>query len=650
MKLYTSTHVRYAILLLLLSLMRNFLVVSANGIDSSMPTEEFHDLDDQNGSENGASSSESGYGIETISNTQQSQNSKPANIINRFSQVITREVMNRFQLKQFRLPTFSFHPPWDRQRGKRKGNSIAATDQNKVSIVNMNNVKKIGAFCPPEVAVEDTDSESEDSASMDDGSLVSCEPDSAQTIAMDDCRAPDDIMYKSSIDEGDDIQPGMIVYVLPSSEVLDDSNLLQGEEISDSSVSTFRKDNGLDLNVHLASPRCIVEMDKSFGEDREIDQYALIHREFHELGNVDVHRKDFAYHPVVLNKPSHYKNREWYMNRYSGDELEARISPESEQVEVLSTYDSDYYATGPRTDEQVSFRWWSWIDHFNQFFRNEKNGFAGDTDDIFYGSNTISSGSHQGEQTAYGENLYEEQGSAFAGGSHGEIWKARRRCTTKSIGCDDKKEYIVKRLKIELGYSVLEAGLREVYFGELLGRAAESSNLVTHYIDHFFRKGKKGKIELWIVFENAGPSLRSYLYTSVFDAHGGESYVNNIWYYRCWLIICLATAGFAVFQHSSFWRRLRKGIQENNDVVDRSLDILRPSKQAAEHRNDNQSSYQYTQQSKHREDFLPEGKLLLKDVMKQILMSVAFLHDHGIVHRYVDTSPLPLLLQYDKFT
>ena len=520
---YASAQMQCATLFLLLSVSRNTWSISANDIDSSLSMEEFHDLDSQYGSENEANNPESGYDVETISEMQQSQNAKPANIINRFSQVITREVMNRFQLKQFRLPTFSFYSPRDKERGKSKVSSIAARDENKVSIVNMNNVKKIGALCSPEITDADAESESEDYASLDDESLVLCELDSAQTTSLDDCRVPDDIMFETSIDEDDEIQAGMIVYVLPSNEILEDPNNLQGEGISDTSISTFREDDGLDMNAQLASPRCIVEMDRRFEANGDVDQYALIRRELHELGNVDVHRKDFAYHPVVLNKPGHYNHQDWYMDRYNGDELETKISPESEQIEVLSTYDPGYFTSEPETDQQVSFRWWSWIDHFNQFFRNENSG-SGGVDRAFYDSNAIGPGSNHGEQTAYGENLYEEQGQrAFAGGSHGEIWKARRRCTAKSIGCDDKKEYIVKRLKIELGYSVLEAGLREVYFGELLGRAAESSNLVTHYVDHFFRKGKKGQIELWIVFENAGPSLRSYLYTSVVDADGGES-------------------------------------------------------------------------------------------------------------------------------
>jgi hypothetical protein len=94
----------------------------------------------------------------------------------------------------------------------------------------------------------------------------------------------------------------------------------------------------------------------------------------------------------------------------------------------------------------------------------------------------------------------------------------------------------VKRLKIEQGYAILEAGLREVYFGELLAREVDSQMLFTTYIDHFFREGRRGQVELWIVFENAGPSLRSYLYEAT------------------------VADGFVVFQHSAFWRRLRVGI------------------------------------------------------------------------------------------
>lgn len=112
-------------------------------------------------------------------------------------------------------------------------------------------------------------------------------------------------------------------------------------------------------------------------------------------------------------------------------------------------------------------------------------------------------------------------------------------------------------------------------------------------------------------------------------------YINHMFGDRSWVLSCLVTKGFTVFQHSPFWRRLRKGIKENNDVVDRSVDIIRPLQQEVEHKTVNKTSSHDTRRAKHGNASLLEGKLLLKDVMKQILMSVAFLHGHGIVHRYV---------------
>eukprot|EP00956_Cyclotella_meneghiniana_P007646 scaffold10249_cov59-Cyclotella_meneghiniana.AAC.15 len=352
-------------------------------------------------------------------------------------------------------------------------------------------------------------------------------------------------------------------------------------------------------------------MDKRYDANEQVIQYALIRREFNELGIVDVHRKDFAYKPVAMSKPNIYTD-----NWSGADENGHDTGTTSDAVELISTYDPGYYSSESNidNDQQVSFRWWSWIDHFNQFFRQGYNNDneAGTISGAFIG------GSQGNSQSAYEGNLYEEDGhQAFAGGSHGEIWRARRRCPSQTTDCDDKKEYIVKRLKIELGYPVLEAGLREVYFGELLGREAEASNLMTTYVDHFFREGKKGQIELWIVFENAGISLRSYLYTSVVDADGG----------------------FTVLQHSPFWRRLRKSSRERSDDADFALEIIRPQKKdAAASAGDtfgprNHTSSHNREKNHNENRLIPEGKLLLKDVMKQILTSVAFLHARGIIHR-----------------
>lgn len=473
--------------------------------------EGFHDLDqssevvDSSQQEEGAAANHEArlIGLESVPDTRQSREPKSKNIINRFCQIITRQVMNRFHLHQLRMPIFSFQRIHNSNPG-----SIASND-NKVSLANMNNMKKIGALCPPK------NNDSDDASPVDDESLVVCEPDaaSANTITVGDCRVSDDTLYQNPIEDDDEIQAGMIVYVLPSSDNhFNEADIIPEENDVPISMASFH-DEGDDES----ESRCVAEMDKRYDKNEEVVQYALIRREFNELGIVDVHRKDFAYKPVAVGKPNHFYTDNWSGAEYNGHDTETT----SDAVELLSTYDPGYSSSESNidSDQQLSFRWWSWIDHFNQFFRQGYNNDDGA--DMIPGA--FIGGSQGNSQSAYEGNLYEEEGHrAFAGGSHGEIWRAHRRCPSKTTDCDDKKEYIVKRLKIELGYPVLEAGLREVYFGELLGREAEASNLVTSYVDHFFREGKKGQIELWIVFENAGPSLRSYLYTPVVDADGGE--------------------------------------------------------------------------------------------------------------------------------
>lgn len=154
-------------------------------------------------------------------------------------------------------------------------------------------------------------------------------------------------------------------------------------------------------------------------------------------------------------------------------------------------------------------------------------------------------------------------------------------------------------------YPILEAGLREVYFGELLGREAESSNMFTTYVDHFFREGAQNQVELWIVFENAGPSLRSFLYTQV---DSGD-------------------LGFMVFQHSAFWRRLRRGISGGRRRNEDESLVSAASISHADH-------YQPPDQKRkgHDED-APEGRQLLKEVLRQLITAAAMLHERGIVHR-----------------
>ena len=133
---------------------------------------------------------------------------------------------------------------------------------------------------------------------------------------------------------------------------------------------------------------------------------------------------------------------------------------------------------------------------------------------------------------------YKLNEEAFAGGSHGEVWRGRRKCFVNDDACNASEPLIFKRLKVESGgYRILEAGLREVYFGNLLrGRdTIYQRHLFTQYDTHFF--GENG--ELWIVFKDAGSSLRSFLYTGT------------------------NSGNFIVFTHSWLWTLVRMSLAED---------------------------------------------------------------------------------------
>lgn len=368
------------------------------------------------------------------------------------------------------------------------------------------NARWVRAWCPPPPS---------DEKSMEVvGGTDACKSDRIASRNANDHQneIDNDIISNSISDEEDDVQPGMVLFVESSSS---DSSSSSGEDA---------------LSSKGGGSACLTVLDHQYEHDKEIVQYTLLLQESH-LGNIDVHKRGFAYNPVVAR-------------------LETRLKKEDKAVEAFGTR---YSHQSPRTkrddddnehDHQVSFRWWSWVAHLSQILHSG---------DIFH--NTVydkkQRDKHNKQHSSYQSSIYEEVGKfAFAGGSHGEVWRAQRRCPSVdneiegnstrtnsfSSSCDDGKDLIVKRLKIELGYSILEAGLREVYFGELLAREAESPMLFTTYVDHFFREGRRGQVELWIVFENAGPSLRSYMYEAT------------------------VADGFVIFQHSAFWRRLRMGI------------------------------------------------------------------------------------------
>lgn len=536
----------------------------------------------------------------------------------------------------------------------------------------------MGAWCPPppppnnddgtiddeslitletvSMSVEDTSDEKVEL--VDNKSLVACIPNSESvissttTVLLDNTNTNNNNCL-ATVETTNTVllQPGMIVYVFPGARVKGGwKNPTKGrsnavvEDISSSDQILYNEASSYSIVEIDGSrvyggdaARCIVELGKQYDHDKQVIQYTLLHREPIELGNIVVHKQDFAYRPVEASSSSsvvfdddNYEQNNDATTTTAPYELETLPSPTITKIHnPLNTNNHEDF----NTDQQVSFRWWSWLSDFSQLFYNKGgNKGGGNTNDDYLETTT-----------PYQRIIYEEDGRrSFAGGSHGEIWRARRRCpiivvekdekkktsdtdngtnnnnnseetnNTFHSSCDDGRDLIVKRLKIEHGYPILEAGLREVYFGELLAREVESSTLFTMYVDHFFRERVPLNVaELWIVYENAGTSLNKFLYTAV-DTPGG----------------------YMVFQHSEFWRRLRWDVAgKQHDEHEESVALCRL--------NDNQSPPGSNQEKKtdssSNRDTLG-GRELLREVLRQLITAVAVLHERGIVHRDIKPS------------
>jgi hypothetical protein len=249
----------------------------------------------------------------------------------------------------------------------------------------------------------------------------------------------------------------------------------------------------------------------------------------------------------------------------------------------------------------------------------------------------------------------------------------------------------LKKLKVEQSYRILEAGLREVYFGHLLlskekeeqqnhandekekktsttkagrKRPNQGGQMFTRYVDHFFlERGNHSsapQLELWIVYRYAGPSLRSFLYTG--------SLVGD----------------YMIFQNSRLWTQLRKSMSKSSsssasssssssrhqkhqhkrqnvqtevyvngsacDDCDMSVVLRHPVlRHPTTHipRKNNQEETESVErgvdderrdETKRRQtvDNHPElppsfARDLMRSVLKQIIESAAFLHENGII-------------------
>jgi hypothetical protein len=352
----------------------------------------------------------------------------------------------------------------------------------------------------------------------------------------------------------------------------DNQQLFEGMVLQ---VDYHRGDGGLNHPFHgkLQIPAC-QDLETATAALYTIDTYQLLEPLHLELGISAKHAIDFAYTPVEFSGVSRklQYNHEYYSPTALVDERAHPIGPTS------------------------GGSWWRWWFPFG-----DRNSFWKGPDEQYKMSET-----------------------AFAGGSHGEVWRGRRLCRDDNASrwmgstifgdgtCESSRNLIFKRLKVEQGYRLLEAGLREVYLGKLLTEEPTAEGLFTTYVNHFFREVPKrstttspwtegeNDLELWIVFEDAGPSLRSYLYSPV------------------------SAGDFLVYQHSVFWTKLRQSAaaQKRKPSVDYDMSISMILNNETQ-----------TRQKSRASNNTVSGRAVMKEILRQVLTSAAFLHRHGIVHR-----------------
>ena len=108
---------------------------------------------------------------------------------------------------------------------------------------------------------------------------------------------------------------------------------------------------------------------------------------------------------------------------------------------------------------------------------------------------------------------------------------------------------------------------------------------------------------------------------------------------------------FVVYQHSSFWRRLRRGVvASRGNIGDTSsaLSIITESEwkphQATLH---NRARGDFAGNNGKNATIVVEGRALIRDVLEQILTSAAFLHSHDIVHRDIKPSNVMCTVERD---
>jgi len=377
------------------------------------------------------------------------------------------------------------------------------------------------------------------------------------------CDPTDNCHRKMSIDHNGELQESVPLEMSPlqGGIVPFPGMVLHVKEKDEKVIENFGIEKRAAGAVNIYHRSCCNSYGASDSEEIKAKRYELVESFGGQLGSSIVHKHDFAYRPVFALPPESHE--EWEKGGY----------------------------------------WWD-----NNMFRHETD--------------------------------YERNGHrAFAGGSHGEVWRAKRRChqivvnvgankedhhsryngRNRQAVCDTEEQLIMKRLLVGKSYELLEAGLREIYFGDILARNEEPTSLFTSYLDHFFHQSPSNNfrdLELWIVFVNAGPSLRSLIYSPI------------------------ENESFVMYQHSAFWMQLRTGepIKKHTDAsYSVALREIVPS-DSEDFLDINDNEDEPDRKDREEADEKVDGQYVLKSVLQQLFTSAAKLHERGIVHRDIKPS------------
>lgn len=334
--------------------------------------------------------------------------------------------------------------------------------------------------------------------------------------------------------------------------------------------------------------------------------YQLVEPVRLELGVPPRHHLDYAYTPV-LSQDSEPQKRTQPVH-------EAQDYGESEATDGATSQLKESACTDLADRENIFSNWWKWwLPWSNNAWWKTRGSRKSD---------------------------YKMGRSAFAGGSHGEVWRGRRLCShekprsasinREEASCDDEQPLILKRLRVEQGYRLLEAGLREVYVGKWIQHELSMGEqlLYTKYVDHFFReipvprtfgRYQNSQLELWIVFEDAGPSLRSYIYTPVSTPGGG----------------------FVMYQPSHLWSQLRtSNVERRSGKENSSISVNRRDPVNQRH----QQGFTVADGNLASSN-TNYGRAIMRNILQQIISAAALLHDNGMVHR--DIKPANVMCTSD---